>query len=103
MQSGLKSELPRSGDSDRRVPVSAEEEQLLGSYTYTGRGDQEDVNKPLQEPKEINVLRLPVEEGKGTAFLCSLFPPKLFSTVDKIILLFLKALRSEFSSSFRSR
>lgn len=66
---------------------------------------QDDVNKPLQEPKDINVLKLPMEEGKKTVLLCSLCPPKLFFTADKIILLFPKYLRSEFSvcgSSLRS-
>lgn len=43
-----------------------------------GRGYQDDVNKPLKEPKDINVLKLPVEEGKRTALLRSLFSPKLF-------------------------
>lgn len=34
VQSGLKSELLRTGHSDQRVPVSAEEEQSLGTYAW---------------------------------------------------------------------
>lgn len=66
---------------------------------------QDDVNKPLQEPKDINVLKLPTEESKKSVLLCSLFPPKLFFIADKIMLLFPKYLRSVFSicsSSLRS-
>lgn len=55
-----------------------------------GRGYLDGVNKPLPEPKDINVLKLPVEEGKRTALLCNRFSPKLFSIADKIILLLSK-------------
>lgn len=94
-QLGLKSGLPRRGQSDQRVSVAAE--PLLDDLCM-GKGTK------IMKIKGINLLQLPVEEGRETTFLHSLFPLELSSLADKIIL-FEKTLRSEpniHTSSFRS-
>lgn len=82
-QLGLKSGLPRRGQSDQRVSASAE---LLLDDLCMGKGTK------IMKIKGINLLQLPVKEGRETSFLHSLFPLELFSIADKTIILFEKAL-----------